>query len=169
MVIGPKRVEALVREAHPGIPVTNPVTGSLAAFRALGVSRIAVVTPYGKEINEAIAGGLSAQGMEIASFVSFEEPDDNKVARITVEALAEAAIATGGGAGVEGVFIACTSLRTVEAIPAIESRIGKPVTSSNHATLWHLLRLAGIDDRPTRFGRLFQAGLAEPARQRARA
>ena len=169
MVIGPERVEALVREVHPGAAVTNPVTGSLVAFKALGISRIAVVTPYGQEINEAIANGFRAQGMEIPAFASFEEPDDNKVARITVKALADAAISVGQGGDIEGVFIACTSLRTVDAIPMIEERIGKPVTSSNHATLWHLLRLAGIDDRLSQFGRLFETGVVPPARARASA
>ncbi len=169
MVIGPERVEALVRSVHPGIAVTNPVTGSLAAFRALGIKRIALVTPYGKEINETIAGGLKDAGLEIPAFVSFEEPDDNKVARIGVEALSKAAIEAGSGADIEGVFIACTSLRTIEAIPQIEARIGKPVTSSNHATLWHLLRLAGIEDLLPQFGRLFAASAPAPAAIRASA
>jgi maleate isomerase len=168
MVIGPKRVEALVQSVHPGVSVTNPVSASLAAFGALAISKIAVVTPYGPEINEAIASGLRAEGIEIPTFVSFEEPDDNKVARITVEALSQAAITAGQGE-CQGVFIACTSLRTVEAIPEIERRIGKPVTSSNHATLWHLLRLAGVQDRLERFGRLFEVSPANQQKLRASA
>jgi len=33
------------------------------------------------------------------------------------------------------------------------------VTSSNHALAWHLLRLAGISDRPGNLGSLFQQKL----------
>ena len=37
----------------------------------------------------------------------------------------------------------------------IEATLGKPVTSSNHAMAWHVLRLAGIGDPLPRWGRLF--------------
>ena len=36
-----------------------------------------------------------------------------------------------------------------------------PVTASNHALAWHLLRLAGISDEIAGFGRLFK--LQRPA------
>jgi maleate isomerase len=58
------------------------------------------------------------------------------------------------------VFVSCTSLRLVEAVDRIEAAVGLPVTSSNHALLWHMLRLAGIDDKVDGFGRLFSMGLA---------
>jgi len=38
--------------------------------------------------------------------------------------------------------------------------LGKPVTASNHALAWHLLRLAGIRDEVTALGRLFHAQLS---------
>jgi maleate isomerase len=41
-----------------------------------------------------------------------------------------------------------------------EALIGKPVTSSNHALAWHMLRLAGIDEAIEGFGRLYRTGLA---------
>ena len=33
------------------------------------------------------------------------------------------------------------------------------MTSSNHAMAWHALRLAGVDERLPRFGRLYEQGL----------
>ena len=36
---------------------------------------------------------------------------------------------------------------------------GKPVVSSNHATAWHCLRLAGVEDPVPGFGELFRRGL----------
>ena len=38
----------------------------------------------------------------------------------------------------------------------IERTLGKPVISSNLATIWHCLRLAGYDERIHGFGRLFE-------------
>ncbi|MDB9812096.1 Asp/Glu racemase, partial [bacterium] len=37
----------------------------------------------------------------------------------------------------------------------------KPVTASNHALAWHLLRLAGIHDEVAGLGRLFHAQLPD--------
>ncbi len=37
----------------------------------------------------------------------------------------------------------------------IETALGKPVTSSNHAMIWHSLRLANINDKIAGFGKLF--------------
>ncbi|MDG1084956.1 MAG: Asp/Glu racemase, partial [Planktotalea sp.] len=56
----------------------------------------------------------------------------------------------------DGVFISCTSLRAAGIVEQAERQLGKPVTSSNHALAWHLLRLAGIDDGLDGFGQLFQ-------------
>ena len=53
--------------------------------------------------------------------------------------------------GCDAVFLSCTNLRTLNVIPEIEARIGKPVLSSNQVLAWHLLRLAGchaVDDAP---------------------
>jgi len=58
-------------------------------------------------------------------------------------------------AGVDAVFVSCTSIRLAIIAREIEEALGKPVTSSNHAMAWHCLRLAGIDDPQPQFGRLF--------------
>ena len=41
----------------------------------------------------------------------------------------------------------------------LESEIGKPVISSNTATAWHCLRLAGYDEEVPGFGELFRRPL----------
>ena len=52
-------------------------------------------------------------------------------------------------------FVSCTSLRVLDIAPGLEAELGVPVVSSNMALLWHLLRLAGVDDDLSGFGRLF--------------
>ena len=58
-------------------------------------------------------------------------------------------------AEVEGIFISCTRIRAVSFIARLEKEIGKPVTSSNHALLWNLIRIAGLDDSLPQFGQLY--------------
>jgi maleate isomerase len=93
-------------------------------------------------------------------FGSYNEQNDGIVARISpasVKAGIEAIIAK---AEVDAVFVSCTSVRLAEAAAAIESEIGLPVTSSNHAMAWHAMRLAGVEDSLPQFGRLFALPLA---------
>jgi maleate isomerase len=155
MVLGEARIADRVHEARPGVPVTTPIGGALAALRTLGARRIAVLTPYGRAVNDVVRRYLEDRGVDVPVFGSFEEEDDSKVARISPASIEAAVCELGRDPRVEAVFVSCTSLRLVERARAIEERLGKPVTSSNHAMAWHALRLAGIADRLDGFGRLF--------------
>ncbi len=160
MVLGEERIAARVHEARPGVPVTTPIGAAFAAFEALGARRIAVLTPYGRAVNEVVRGYIEARGFEIPLFGSFEEEDDAKVARIDPASVRAAALELGRDPRIDLFFVSCTSLRLVEAVEAIEAELGKPVTSSNHAMAWHALRLAGITDPLPGLGRLFHRPLA---------
>jgi maleate isomerase len=90
---------------------------------------------------------------------SFNHPDDNEVARISERSIEDALVELGSHDDVDGVFISCTSLRVCGIVERAEERLGKPVTSSNHALAWHALRLAGVDESLDGLGRLFRTPL----------
>jgi maleate isomerase len=50
----------------------------------------------------------------------------------------------------------CTAWRAVEAVDALERRTGKPVVTSNQATIWAALRALGVTEAARGFGRLFE-------------
>ena len=156
MVLGEERVIELLCQAKPEAKATTPITAARIAMQALGARRIAVLTPYRDDINQALRTYLEARGLEVPVMGSFNEENDGIVGRIDPASLAQAAARLGAYPEVDAVFVSCTSLRLAEAAASIEARIGKPVTSSNHAMLWHALRLAGIEDRLPRWGRLFE-------------
>lgn len=168
MVIGEGEVERLVRTVHPRTAVTNPLTGGLAGLTALGCRRIAVLTPYVRAVNDGLVSALQARGLQVTAFASYEEPDDNQVGRISVAEIVRASVALARHDDVDGVFVSCTSLRTIDAIPAIEAASGKPATSSNHGMIWHMLRQAGIGEPIGGLGRLFEHGIT-PTMHRAAA
>ena len=155
MVIGEEQVFARIREARPGIAATTPITGALAGCKALGVRRIALLTPYVRAINDWMGDYIAARGIDIARIGSFEHANDNEVARIDDASLRRAVVALGEDPDVDAVFVSCTSLRLAALIPALEAAISKPVLSSNYAMAWHALRLAGIDEPMPHLGRLF--------------
>jgi arylmalonate decarboxylase len=55
---------------------------------------------------------------------------------------------------VDTIFISCTNLATIQMIADLEEEIGKPVITSNQATFWRALRMAGVPDKIEGFGRL---------------
>ena len=155
MVIGEDQVFARIREARPGVACTTPITAAFAAFAALGARRLALLTPYRDDINRFIRDYIEARGFRVPVMGSFNEEDDRRAARIDLASIRGAAIDLGRADEVDAVFVSCTSLRLIDAVAEIEAALGKPVTSSNHAMAWHCLRLAGIDDSRSGFGRLF--------------
>lgn len=159
MVIGEEQVAARVREARPGIACTTPITAAFAAFAALGVRRLALLTPYRDDINRFMRDYIEARGFVVPVMGSFNEEDDRRAARIDAASIRAAAIELGRSPEVDAVFVSCTSLRLIDALGEIEAELGKPVTSSNHALAWHCLRLAGIAERRPELGRLFERSL----------
>ncbi|MBT5263402.1 MAG: Asp/Glu racemase [Rhodospirillaceae bacterium] len=161
MVLGEETVFERVRAGRPEAKPTNPVTSAFAAFKTLGVERIALLTPYTDDINQGMRAYFEAGGVKVPVMGSFNEESDNVAARITQDAIRNAALTIGRHDAVDAVFVSCTSLRLAEVAADIEADLGKPVTSSNHAMAWHCLRLAGIEDKLPHWGKLYGLGLAE--------
>ena len=159
MELGEERVFSEIGKARPEAKCTTPVTAALAALRALEVRRVGIVTPYGPDINRNVAAYFAERGFDVPAIASFNRQDDREAARIAPRAIADGIARMGERADVDAVFLSCTNLRFVDSAAKIEAQIGKPVTSSNHALIWHCLRLAGIDAPIDGLGRLFRLGL----------
>ena len=160
-IIGELRVSELIQSHHPTVPTSNPLTAAKAALKQLAVKRLGLVTPYRPDVTELMQARFEEAGIVIQSVGSFYQQDDRVVGRITPEAILDAALAVGQNDLVDGVFISCTSLRAAGIVGQAEAALGKPVTASNHALAWHLLRLAGIHDEVAGLGRLFHAQLPD--------
>lgn len=159
IVLGEETVIRRIREVQPDARCTTPITAAFAAFDAFGAKRIAVLTPYRRDVNEIVRAYIEKAGYTVPVFGSFNEEHDPTAASIDQESLANAIDAITKDGAVDMVFVSCTSIRLLEAAASIEKRIDLPVTSSNHAMAWHCLRLAGVDEPMRQFGRLFDRPL----------
>jgi len=155
MTLGESAIFAEIHRARPGVACTTPVTAALAAFRALGVRRIGLLTPYSRRINENLARYFESRGVSVAAMATFNRLDDREAARISLDSIERGATRLAAAPGVECVFVSCTSLRVAAAVARVEALTGVPVTSSNHAMAWHCLRLGGVEDPIEGAGRLF--------------
>lgn len=152
-VLGDAAVVAALREAKPEVPVVLPTLAARAAFEALGVRRISILTPYLAETGETIAAYFRTHGLEISSLTCLGLADDREMARVSPAAIADAA-AEAVAPDAEALFISCTALRAAAVAGEIERRIARPVVTSNQASIWHALRVAGINRPIAGYGRL---------------
>ncbi|EBA18038.1 Asp/Glu/Hydantoin racemase family protein [Roseobacter sp. SK209-2-6] len=158
-MISEGRVDQILRSAHPQAKTSNPITACKAALRALGLKRIALITPYAPDVTVEMRGNLAEAGFEVNAIGTFNQSDDFKVARISSGSILTAIKEVGARTDCECVFVSCTSLRVLSVLAEAEAQLGKPVLSSNQVTAWHLARLAGIRESVTGAGVLFHTQL----------
>jgi len=154
-VIGSEKVARAMHSVFPNARVTDPLAAIIAAGQSLRALRLGFITPYVPEVSMRMRARLEQAGFEVVAFGSFEEEDDRVVARISEGSIMTAAEQVARTAPCAAIVISCTNLRCLRINPEIEARTGIPVISSNQALAWHMLRLAGIDDRLPSFGQLF--------------
>jgi len=158
-VLGEQTVFDRIAEVQPQAKATTPITAAFAAFKALSAKRIAVLTPYRSDVNQVLRQYIVDAGFEVPVFGSFNQSQDPLVARIDLPSLENAIVHLIERGNVDLVFVSCTSIRLLEEVKAIESKIGLPVTTSNHAMAWHCMRLAGDEKHLPHLGRLFEKPL----------
>lgn len=159
VIAGEASVGEAIGAVRPGVPVTTPITAALAGLARLGARRVAMLTPYVEEVNAPVVRHMAGQGIEIVDIATFDLLAEDDMARVTPDAIV-AAVEGLDHARADAVFVSCTALRAMGTIERLEARLGKPVLSSNHALAWHALRLAGVADPISGFGRLMRLGLA---------
>lgn len=152
--IGPERVAELVSSACTTTAVTNPLTAAIAAMQALGVKRLAIVSPYVPEVAEPVRAAFEAAGINVLRTLSFGEAVEANVVRIDQASICAAAHEVVRDLNVDAIFLSCTNLRTMEVINGLEADLGVSVVSSNLALAWQMARLAGAKLSPNAPGRL---------------
>ncbi len=139
-------------EKRTKTPVTTTSTAINEALKALGLKSIAIASPYPERTNELLDRYLTHSGFTVVS---------RKGLNVECPAFLLPEIAYQLARDVDcksadGILISCTNFRSLEVIEKIERDTGKPVVSSNTASLWQLLKLANINDKVENAGELFK-------------
>lgn len=154
-IIGEGRVADLVHAAKPGALVTNPISAARAALAALGARRIGVLTPYIAEVNRMVETSFADAGFEITVFGSFDEPTEARVGALAPGSIRDGVRRVAEAGEMDAIFVSCTNLRALDCVAELEAETSLPMTASNHAMIWHSLRLAGVQDEMAGLGRLY--------------
>ena len=134
--------------------VTAPAGAALRGFRALGLSRVALMTPYLAATTALVADRFAAQGIDVVRSVSMGHADDREMALLPPEEITEMALAA-DHPDAQALFLSCTALPALDLIDALEARLGKPVLTANQALFWAMLDRARIPAHGP--GRLFRS------------
>jgi maleate isomerase len=153
LVIGEERVVTELNRGAPGARATSLISGVIRALRQVAARRIVVATPYLDEVNQREVEYLEQAGFEVISLCGLNLERDSDMVRVAPDYIAEFALAQ-DRVEADAIFVSCGALRTLDVIEEIETRAGKPAICSNQAMIWDCLRLAGIEDRFTGYGRL---------------
>ncbi len=126
------------------------------ALRALGVTKLVVLSPY--RSNAPIIRYLAAAGFAVVRDVALQCESAAAFETVTPQRWLELALEN-DQAEADGVFLSCTNTTQIEAVAAIEEALGKPVVNSNQAVLWGCLkrlkdRLGDSGAAPRNLGRL---------------
>ena len=141
-----------------GVASVGTSPSMVEALRAVGVTRVAVVTPYTDTINEGLTTFLAAHGFDVATMAGQQIVSNLEIGDQSPEAILAFARANLDPSA-EGYFLSCTNWRSMEIVDQLERESGKPVVTSNQATVWAALRALAVSEPIDGYGRL----LREPA------
>ena len=138
-------------------PSTTTADAVLAAFAELGVTKVALATPYLDVVNATEVEFLSKHGIQTVACSGLQlgvtAEERRLINRVPPEVVYRMAVDI-DRPDAQAIFLSCTALPTYSVIDRIEQTLGKPVVASNPATLWHCLRALGINDRVPSYGLL---------------
>ena len=168
-VLGPDGEQALkarLEKRSNGIPVLTTGAAAIAAFRALGTRRIALIHPPWSADDEqqlgiayfrnqgfdvVYANQMRLRGLEVAKpsdplrkFTELYPAELYAFARTEVPSTAEA------------VFFGGNGFRAIGMIAALEEELGRPVLTGNQVAFWYALRQAGVRAPVNGYGRVFR-------------
>ena len=141
-IIGSEKISDLIKSGCSTREVTNPLLAATEYAKHLGVTNLALLSPYIEEVNTPLRKAFEIKGLSTETFGTFGEGQEEKVARISESSTIEAAITLGQDPSTEAVFISCTNLRTFNCLDKIANKIDKPVFSSNQSLAWHMKELS---------------------------
>ncbi len=154
IVLGNDTVTRYLHAAKPDTPCVTPSSAAFDAFKTLDVQRISILTPYTADVTDELAHYFAENGPDVVTAACLGLTDDRHMARISEQSIIDAAIAAIDPAA-DALFLSCTALRAAVCAQRIEDQLGKPVITSNQAMIWRCLRLAGLNEPLSGYGKIF--------------
>lgn len=138
-----------------GVPVVNASQANHAALKVFGARKIAVVTPFNAEVDQVVKANVEEAGFEVVAIKGTCAPSLPAICETSLADIRDV-FREVAATPADAILQVGTALPVVGMIAELEMVTGKPVIACNAAVYWQALRAAGIDDRLSGFGRLFE-------------
>jgi len=151
---GYSSIEKKIKLAKPEAKVTTPSTAAVKALNKLKIKKIAVFTPYIKDLNNEVVEFFKKENFTITSNSFFDIKNDLDIGKVDPEYLFEI-LSQMDLKEADALFISCTALPAMSIIDKLEKKLSKFVLSSNQALIWDTLENIGKNNSIKGFGKLF--------------
>ncbi|GAA1864325.1 maleate cis-trans isomerase [Pseudonocardia ailaonensis] len=150
-----QRVEEEIRGRTDALVLSS--AGALVdGVKALGATRIALVTPYLRPLAEQVVAYLEAEGIEVVDWAALEVGDNAEVGCIPGDRVMTAARGLDLSRAEALVISACVQMPSLDLVAPAEEEFGLPVLSAATAGAYALLTGLGLDPVVPGAGRLLQ-------------
>jgi len=139
-----------------GVPCLTAWTALESALNALSVRRLAVGTPYPRQIHALVRPFLERRGFTVTGEGTLDVLGMADVPRLSMERV-RALAADLDRTDAEAVVLLATDLPTFEVISSLEAELAIPVLTSNQTLLWDSLKQGGVSADVVGLGRLFRS------------
>lgn len=142
--------------ARTKVPACSSVLAIEEIFRATGVKRFGMVTPYTDDVQQKIIANFGREGF--ACTVERHERLAVNFAFSEIEAhTIEARIRAVAAARPDAILVFCTNMDGASLAERLERKLGIPIYDTIATAVWGSLRVAGVDTaRVQGWGRLFR-------------
>src|SRR5947199_6542847 len=140
--------------AGAGVPAITSAQAIGRALRALGARRVAIVSPYSDAVNERAARYFETKhGLDTIALEGFRATDAYAIGQLGPQH-ARDAFARIDRPEIEVFVVPGGNFPTISFVGSWEREFGKPVVTTNQASIWAMLRAFDSADRLPAFGRL---------------
>lgn len=142
-------------EGATGIRATSSVLALAEIFRATGVTRYGLVTPYLDDIQQRTIATFAHEGFACAGERHLRDRGNFSFSEVAPSVIADMCRAVARDRP-QAITIFCTNLRGAPLAAELERELGIPIYDTVATAVWGSLRVAGVDPgRVTGWGRLF--------------
>lgn len=130
-------------EQETGIKTSTASLGMINCYSQFHIERLHLVTPYIKEMNDAIIKEYEKNDLTVVSVTGLGITDNTEIGSVSVDQLEKLCCSTTAGAG-EGVAVVCTNLAAAWKAMDIEAKTGAVVIDSVTAAVREALQLVRL-------------------------
>ena len=142
-------------EQRAGVGISMGSTATVAALRALGVEKIAVLTPHMPRGDEQVREYFVQAGFDVLRLTGLKCPSPIEIAYTTGPQM-RSALRELDGDDAEAIVQVGTNLPAMDICAEAEPWLGKPVLAINAVTYWDALRRNSVRDRIYGHGRILE-------------